>query len=84
MKTLTQSTPETASILSESESAFLSHMMRWGSDGYPVAERGSKWFWDEFFGVRGAPGSYKTKREAMAAIETYIDILCAKSAGRPI
>jgi hypothetical protein len=68
--------------LSQAESQFLNHMMMFGSDGYPVQKKGRNWFWTEFYGVKGAPTTYKTKRECVAAIELYIDILCDKKAGR--
>ena len=69
--------------LTESENAFLSHNVRWGSDMYPVRKlRAGVWIWDDFAGVKGAPTVYKTKRAAVAAIEAYLEILVAKTAGR--
>jgi hypothetical protein len=70
------------STLEEHEGRFLDHMMRWGSDGYPVRKAGHSWIWDDFCGVRGSPKVYKTKRETVAAIERYIDILLDRKAGR--
>lgn len=67
---------------SENETRFHNHMGRWGSDGYPIRKVRSGWVWDEFCGVKGAPTVYKTKRAASSAIETFLDILCDKSAGR--
>mgnify|MGYP001603162812 CR=1 FL=1 len=68
--------------LTIAEAAFSDHMSRWGSDGYPVRKVGSRWIWDDFCGVSGAPTVYKTKRECVAAIGRYIDILHDKLAGR--
>lgn len=76
-------TTETASRLSESEGNFLRHMMMWGSAGYPVRKVGNgRWIWDDFWGVKGAPTVYKTKRDATTAVERYISILCDRKAGR--
>lgn len=69
--------------LSESEDNFLGHMMMWGSAGYPIRKVGSgRWIWDEFWGVKGAPTVYKTKRDAFASVERYIDVLIDRKAGR--
>jgi hypothetical protein len=68
--------------LTESENRFLSHNVRWGSDMYPAQKAGSRWMWAEFCGVKGSPVIYKTKRECVAAIEAYIEMLCDKAAGR--
>ncbi len=70
-------------VLSQPENDFLRHMMMFGSDGYPVRKVSSgRWVWDEFWGVKGAPTVYKTKREAAAAIGRYIDILIDRTAER--
>lgn len=61
--------------LSIAESDWLQHMTRFGSDGYPVRKVGRNWQWVEFWGVRGAPTVYRTKREAVAACERYESIL---------
>lgn len=71
-----------ADTRSQAERDFHQHMIRWGSDGYPVQKMGRRWLWVEFWGVKGAPTTYRTKREAVAAIERYLDVLCDKSAGR--
>jgi hypothetical protein len=69
--------------LNQEEANFLRHTSMWGSDGYPVRKvSGGKWIWEEMWGVKGAPVCYKTKREAFAAIERYIDVLCDKAACR--
>jgi hypothetical protein len=70
------------STLSPAESDFLRHIMMFGSDGYPVQKVGRSWHWVDFWGVKGAPCVYKSKREATAAVERYIEILIDKKAGR--
>lgn len=68
--------------LSQAESNFLRAIMMWGASAYPVQKMGNRWFWTEFWGVKGAPTSYKTKREAVGAVERYVDILIDRKAGR--
>ena len=68
--------------LSIAESSFMAHMARWGSAGYPVSRLNGRWFWTEFCAVRGIPSPFKTKRDAFAAIDRYLDILRDKLAGR--
>jgi hypothetical protein len=69
--------------LTDNENAFLRHMMRWGSAGYPVMKLpGRKWIWKEAFGIKGAPTVYSTKRAAMQAIDNYLSVLRDKIAGR--
>lgn len=71
------------STLTESENDFLQHITMWGSAAYPVQKlSGGRWAWRDFWGVKGAPVVYKTKRECVAAIECYLDILRDKAAGR--
>jgi len=50
------------------------HVIRWGSDGYPVKKSGKKW-WYEYRDVIKSGELFKTRREAVAAFEAYIDIL---------
>ena len=69
-------------MLSENEKRILTHISRWGSDGYPIHKSGNKWMWVEFFGINGAPTIYKTKKEAFAAFEIFLDVLRDKAAGR--
>ncbi len=62
-------------VLSDDERQFLNHISHFGSDGYPVAKRGSKWWWHSFRSIGGSPVGYKTKRAAYAAVEAYHDTL---------
>lgn len=68
--------------LTDNERSFMNHMHMWGSDGYPVRKVGRKWHWSDAFGIKGSPTTYKTKREAMEAVERYMGILADKKAGR--
>ncbi len=64
------------------ERELLAHISRWGSDGYPVAKAGRRWIWYEFYGVKGSPIVYRTKKDAVAAFETFHGILLDALAGR--
>jgi hypothetical protein len=69
--------------ITANEKELIDHISRWGSDGYPIQKcKGGKWIWFEFFGVKGAPTVYKTKREAVAAFEDFHQILLDAYAGR--
>lgn len=60
--------------LHDDERALLNHVMRWGSDGYPVARVASRhWSWS--FRTLSAPRCYPTKREATTSFETYLDVV---------
>jgi hypothetical protein len=61
--------------LTEDERAMMQHMMMWGSDGYPVAKRGRRWFVDDWRTVKGPNTSFRTKREAVAQFERQLDVL---------
>lgn len=64
----------TESALNENEKALMAHVGRWGLDGYPVQKMGRHWYWREAFGVKCSPVAYKTKREAVAVFETWMDL----------
>lgn len=57
--------------LSENERALMTHISRFGSDGYPVHKLGKKWVHGDAFGVRGSPIVFKTKKEAVASFEAW-------------
>ncbi len=63
--------------LSEDETALLNHWSRWGSDGYPVRKlkKSHCWIWGPWRSVNGPPTTFKTKREAVASFEAFIDVL---------
>ena len=65
------------------EDAWMAHMIRWGSDGYPVRKLSTgKWIWEDMYGCKGSPVVYPTKKAAVAAIQAYEQILIDKKAGR--
>ena len=68
--------------ITEDELALLLHISRWGSDGYPIAQRGRKWWVDKFRSAGGFPSPFKTKREAVAQFERFHQILLDAKAGR--
>ena len=69
-------------LLTENESFTITHWSRFGSDGYPIHKRGSRWWVDGIQGCGACPAGFRTKREAVAQWERYIDVLIDKSAGR--
>ena len=75
-------TTETRDQRTEAEREFHRDINLWGSDAYPIMKAGRKWIWVERRGIRGTPVAYRTKREAFAAVERYIIVLCDKAAGR--
>lgn len=69
--------------LNEDESALLSHITRWWSDGYPVSRVGSHhWTWGPWRTIKGPPVVFPTKREAVASFEAYLAILEDRKAER--
>ncbi len=68
--------------LSEDERALLTHVSRFGSDGYPVEKLGRGWSWGPWRSIKGPPCIYKTKREAVESFERFHDVLIDASAGR--
>jgi hypothetical protein len=68
--------------MTENESFTITHWSRFGSDGYPIIKRGSRWWVDGIRGCGACPAGFRTKREAVAQWERYINILIDKSAGR--
>lgn len=68
--------------LTEDEAFILTHVQRWGSEGYPIHRVGHGWTWGPIAGVRGLPYTVQTKREAVRLFELYLDILRDKLAGR--
>lgn len=60
--------------LTDAERALAAHVNMFGSDGYPLRKLGGRWFWVDAFGVRGTPIAYRTKREATAAFEVWLEL----------
>lgn len=69
-------------LLTEDQQSILTHWSMWGADGYPIVKRRYGWFVEGRHGIGGSPSSYKTKREASAQWNAYIDMLCDYKAGR--
>lgn len=62
--------------ITDDERALVSHVMRWGSDGYPVRKmRTGVWVWGDWRSITGPPTVFKTKREAVASFERFHEIL---------
>lgn len=68
--------------LTENENRWMMHMIRWGSDGWPILKVKGGWIFESAFGVGGSPIVYKTKRQAGKAVMAYEDMLSAYAAGR--
>jgi hypothetical protein len=69
--------------LSDDERAFLEHVRLWGSAGYPVKRVGSRhWAFGPWRSIEGPPCVFKTKREAVASCERFLDVLRDALAGR--
>jgi hypothetical protein len=65
--------------LTEDERALLTHTSMFGSDGYPINKLKRGWTWGPFRSVNGPPSVFKTKREAVASFERFLDILIEAS-----
>lgn len=66
--------------LNDDERALLTHITRWGRDGYHIKKIGNKWTW-EYRSLK-LPILVKTKREAVERFEAFEAILLDKKAGR--
>lgn len=60
--------------INDDERYVLDSNMRWGSDMYPVRKVGGGWVLDSIRSVK-VPGVFKTKREAVATFERFLDVL---------
>ena len=67
--------------ITDDERALLTHVTRWGSDGYPVRKSGRGWTWS-YRSIQGPPVVFKTKREAVVSFEAFEDVLIDAVAGR--
>jgi hypothetical protein len=69
--------------ITDDERALLTHISRWGSDGYPIQKfKGGKWTWGPFRSVKGPPAVFKTRREAVESFERFLEVLRDAFAGR--
>lgn len=60
--------------ITDDERWLVNHVLRWGSDGYPVQKLGRGWTWVTE-AVKGPPTIFKTKREATESFERFLEIL---------
>lgn len=70
--------------ITDDERALLTHITRFGSDGYPITKyaNGRRWSWGPWRGVAGPPTMFSTKRAAVAHFESFVAVLCDAIAGR--
>lgn len=69
--------------LSPDEAGLLRHVMHFGSDAYPIQKIGShSWTWGPWRTIQGPPKAWRTRREAVANFEAFLDILRDAKAGR--
>jgi hypothetical protein len=67
--------------LSEDERFVLTHISRWGSDGYPIKKVGSRhWTWGPIRSINGPPVLFPTKKQAVESFEKYHDSLLERYA----
>ena len=57
-------------ILTTDERDLMTHISRWGSDGYPIRKLKRGWIW-EYRGIKGPPLIFKTKRESIQSFEAF-------------
>ena len=63
------------------EEDLLTHWSRFGSDGYPIKRLGRGWHWS-YKKIKSPPTIFRTKREAVASFEAFIDVLLDAKARR--
>jgi hypothetical protein len=68
--------------LSEDEQALLTHVSRWGSDGYPIKKVGARWWCWDYRSIRGPQVCFPTKKQAVVSFEAFLDVLRDAKAGR--
>jgi hypothetical protein len=72
---------ETTNRISEDERDLLNHVILWGSDGNPIDRIGAgKWSWS--FRSLKPSKIWKTRREAVANLESFLDAIRDRIAGR--
>lgn len=59
--------------VTEAERRLVSHIMRWGSDSYPIAKMGRRW-WIRHEAAN-FPSPFRTRLEAVARFEKFVDLL---------
>lgn len=61
--------------LTANENFVLTHTSMFGLDSYPLRKRGRRWWVDGIRGCGACPSGFKTKREAAAQWEAYLEVL---------
>lgn len=69
--------------MTPAEERFLGFLTRWGRDAYPVAKVGGAWRWIDFMAVPGPSTAYRTREEALAAIDAFLAVLRAERDPKP-
>jgi hypothetical protein len=65
------------------EERLMNHISMFGSDGYPIGKLGRGWVWLwSWDTVTGPPTVWKRKKDAVAYVEKFLDILHEAWAGR--
>jgi len=59
--------------ITDNERALLGHVQMFGTPGYPIKKLGRGWTWNGF-GVNGPPVVFKTKTEATANFELWLEL----------
>lgn len=67
--------------LTDDERSLLTHVTRFGSDGYPIRKLSRGWVWS-YRGIAGSPSVFKTRRAAVASFEAFYLVLIDAKAGR--
>lgn len=60
---------------SEDEKLLLTHINIYGEKGYPIQKVGRGWSWGGWRSIIGTPVVYRTRKEAVASFEDYVNII---------
>lgn len=64
--------------MSDDEVALMYHVGIYGSRAYPVERIGRRWHWRAWRSVSGSPETFRTKGQAVAAFECWMDLARAR------
>src|SRR5262249_7263708 len=64
--------------MSDDEVALMYHVGMYGSRAYPVERIGRRWHWRAWRSVSGSPKTFRTKGQAVAAFECWMDLARAR------
>lgn len=68
--------------LTRDERDFLTAWEHFGARMFPVVKRGRSWWWEGWRSVPGCPSPFKTKRDALAAVDRFVCILIEHAKAR--